>query len=61
MTDDKNREAGGKAPPNRSEKGQRAESARRERLAAQLRANLRKRKQQQRSRAAGDDGEWGGS
>ncbi|PIW26734.1 MAG: hypothetical protein COW30_13510 [Rhodospirillales bacterium CG15_BIG_FIL_POST_REV_8_21_14_020_66_15] len=45
---------GGKKHPGRNPAGTEAAAARQERLARQLRANLAKRKQQQRKRDAGD-------
>ena len=46
--------------PGRSDKGREAEAARKERLAQQLRANLAKRKRQQRDRRDGEAPEEAG-
>lgn len=50
---------GGSKRPGHSTKGAQSDQARKDRQAAQLRANLAKRKQQQRKRDVGEDGGGG--
>ncbi|MEQ8504570.1 MAG: hypothetical protein RIB80_04535 [Rhodospirillales bacterium] len=56
MTTSETPSGGGNKRPGQTAKGAQSDQARKDRQAAQLRANLAKRKQQQRKRDVGEDG-----